>query len=246
MPNSPAFKLALQQNNLPLDEKGEKYPVAMEWFTKSWEARTPLVLEVPDKFLMVDVETLSLHPNAVITQIGLVRCDAIHSTIESLGSIYLNMDAQIQAGRHVSGETIEWIVRKGNKTALEHNYSGNPGNLSSFFAAVQPWDSIMSNGADFDLPMLRGLFIENCIACPWNYKNQFCYRTLLSMVSAPTNQQYMQQYHDAALAQQGENAKHEGLADAIYQGFHAIGAYRLINGLEYADIQLINKEENHD
>lgn len=39
MPNSPAFKLALQQNNLPVDDKDGKYPVALDWFTKGWEAR---------------------------------------------------------------------------------------------------------------------------------------------------------------------------------------------------------------
>lgn len=246
MPNSPTFRSALQQNNLPVDEKDGKYPVAKEWFSKGWEARTPLTLAVPDKFLMVDIETLSLHPNAVITQIGLVRCDAINSTIESLGAVYLNMDAQIKAGRHVSGDTLHWLVNKGNPTAIKHTTYGVPGALATFFQSVKADEYIMSNGADFDLPILRGLFLENHIICPWSYKNQFCYRTLLSMASAPANEAYMSQYHDAALAQQGENAKHDGLADAIYQGFHAIGAYRLINGLEYTDIRVINKEENHD
>lgn len=243
--NSPAFKLALQQNDLPVDDKENKYPVAIEWFTKGWEARKPLLLAVPDKFLMVDVETLSLHPNAVITQIGLVRCDAVNSTIESLGSVHLNIDAQIKDGRHVSGDTIAWNVHQGNKSAIKHTTDGLPGTLTDFFEPVQPDEYIMSNGVDFDLPMLRGLHIDNSIRCRWSYKNQFCYRTLLSMVSAPANKEYMQRYHDAALAYQGENAAHDALADAIYQGFHAIGAYRLINGLEYAEIKVINRESGY-
>lgn len=242
MHNSSAFKLALQQNNLPTDDKEGKYPVALEWFQKGWEARVPLALMVPDKFLMVDVETLSLRPDAVITQIGLVRCDAINSTIESLGAVHLNMDQQISAGRHISGETLAWFIKSGNKSAIENVQTGVPGTLASFFEPIQPDEYIMSNGADFDLPMLRGLLIENHIACRWDHKKQFCYRTLLSMTKAPANQEYMQRYKDAALAFQGENAAHDALADAIYQGFRAIGAYRLVNGLEYAGIKVIVKE----
>ena len=43
----------------------------------------------------------------------------------------------------------------------------------------------------------------------------------------------------------GEVAAPDVLADAIYLGFHAIGAYRLINGLEYAEIKVINRESGY-
>ena len=62
---------------------------------------------------MIDLETLSTNPNAVILTIGGVKFDPYTSVIPSQGMYFkVDVDSQTAMGREVMDETLEWWSRQ--------------------------------------------------------------------------------------------------------------------------------------
>ena len=193
---------------------------------------------IPSDFVMIDIETLSTHPCAVITQIAAVKCDAEKATIKIMGKIQLNIDEQIKAGRKITSSTLAWTFEKGNPETIQHVTDPNWSSIFNFLKLFDPFGVVMCNGAAFDFPILRSLFtdFDPPIITPWHYRKEFCYRTLMQIFPA-------HDYKKMAQTWIKDRKSHDALNDAIFQGIQAIGAYRVANGLAIEKVSIFAEDK---
>jgi hypothetical protein len=77
--------------------------------------------------IMLDIETLSTRPDAVVLTIGAVKFSPWASDVNTDDGLYVrvNVDEQLELGRHVQQDTIDWWGRQAEdvrEEALgEHN-----------------------------------------------------------------------------------------------------------------------------
>ncbi len=175
--------------------------------------------------IMIDLETLSTSPRAAIIAIGAVRFDSsgLHEEFyERINPV----DAETNG--EVSKETMQWWNKDENAVARLEAFGGtstlaaalykftdwveqlDPTNedfvLKDHYNSIYLW----SNGADFDLPVLKFALEQVTAEYPFNFRNHRCFRTLRTMTSPLL-------YSDI------ENKfKHSAIADAKFQGTVAI------------------------
>lgn len=176
-------------------------------------------------FVMLDLETLSRRPNAVVASLGAVayqRGTGIFRTLE----LHFNLDEQIEAGRHIQGETITWWMDQDDE-ARKATFTNNIHSRLSVAAAREVFCNwyaqvknhhmvvpdelyVMAMGNDFDLPILESLFGK----VPYHYRKKMCWRTIYNLYRGEF--EYPEGY-----------VKHDALADARVQA--------------YAHLQLLDK-----
>lgn len=61
--------------------------------------------------IMIDFETLSLKPNAVLLQLAAVAFDA--NTREVVSTLHVHIDPRVQPGRDISADTVIWWMGQG-------------------------------------------------------------------------------------------------------------------------------------
>lgn len=165
--------------------------------------------------LMVDIETLSVRPNAVVVSIGAV---AFNSEGNLLGENYSILDLsqydkmdnfafdtgtiswwmqQTEEARKIFGPTVP-KVHIGYALALL-------GSLYEQFKCEEVW----ANGTDFDLPILKNLADRFNQRLPWSYSKARDYRTL-------------RQLYPEIKPSIPNPVAHNALADARFQAFHLI------------------------
>lgn len=163
---------------------------------------------------MLDLETLSTQPDAVIADIGVVLFDIAAGHIGPTWTAAVNLDSAVRTGGHLEPETIMWwmqqdeaprmrIARGGGlpiETALEE--------LANWLNQNTVEPELWSNGANFDGVILRQAYQRTGIECPWDWRNERCYRTVAKL------------HPEIRLERIGE--KHVALDDAISQAQHLI------------------------
>jgi DNA polymerase III epsilon subunit-like protein len=178
----------------------------------------------PMKNVMIDLETVSLRPTAAIISIGAVVFDVeeerlgpeFYSTIDLNSSLLLGLSREQGA--------LDWWAKEENREArdkLTIDAKPLPDVLSSFnkwlgndTTQIVPW----SNGATFDIVILKNA-LETCgLSVPWKYFNESCYRTLKRL------------YPQVLMPRQ--TLKHHALEDAKYQAKHCM---RILNSLRLAE-----------
>jgi exodeoxyribonuclease VIII len=174
--------------------------------------------------LMIDLETMSTSSNAAIVSVGAVLFDTEDGVLGDTMSLSVSLQSSIDLGLAVDGATVAWWMRQENearkaifgeprltiKTALAvlANYIES----SPMGSDVKVW----GNGAAFDAVVLRNAYDRSGILCPWNFRNERCYRTvkvMFPMVGKPGH---------------ADRVKHVALSDAIDQAEHLIAIYRHI------------------
>lgn len=161
--------------------------------------------------LMIDLEALSLQPNALVLQIGAVIFDKdrIHGQFEC----YLNQMEQKRADYrfHVDQKTEQWwanqndeakkVLEKSRLSDVTPEKAREAFNIfvASHLIADEPF-LVWSNGADFDIPVIKNLFGGQV---PWKYTNQRCYRTEKRLFRHPS------------ISRKGE--LHNAVWDAVHQ-----------------------------
>ena len=70
---------------------------------------------------MLDLETLSTRPNAVILTIGAVKFDPFGGEVNTEKGLYyrINVDEQIAIDRHVMESTVEWWGKQAEEVREE-------------------------------------------------------------------------------------------------------------------------------
>ena len=163
--------------------------------------------------LMIDLETLSTDPRAVVLSLGAVvfNHEDIHNTL------YLELDIREQMEvykRHVSADTLAWWMKQSSAArtvfspqhpVLMHDAISQ---MIDMLSAVE-WGGIhvWSNGGSFDIPIIHTMCTDTGVKLPWQYFNERCYRTLKN--AFPN-----------VKAVPMEGVEHNALNDALYQALH--------------------------
>ena len=137
---------------------------------------------------MIDIETFSTAPNAVVSTIGFVKFNPYSTEIYDKLYIRINVDDQTAIGRDISDSTIEWW---GNQSpeAQEEVFSENDRTSLADFIAVFPGyikssSKIWSQGA-LDFVILENMFKQQGIPTPWAFWNVMDSRTIFNTFGDP-------------------------------------------------------------
>lgn len=124
--------------------------------------------------LMIDIETLSLAPNAYVLQVGYCLADCRTKEYEILPTNVLLSDKG-QENRSKDFNTISWWIHQDQKISHEVFSSKNRINKDELFSLlnnicnIYPNLTVWASPAMFDLPILTSLFDNRK---PWNYKQE--------------------------------------------------------------------------
>ncbi len=152
---------------------------------------------MPARNVVLDLETLSTRPNAVVATLGAVLAEGdCTNTLQ----IAIQMQPQFDDGkRHVEADTVKWWMREeqraGRNRMLDMQNMGavTPYQackvLDSWFGTLltNPNDDVLiwGNGANFDNPILHGLGLDYGYQwVNWKWRNDRCYRTLRRLMPA--------------------------------------------------------------
>jgi hypothetical protein len=171
--------------------------------------------------VMLDLETLSTRPDAVILTMGAIKFDP-HS--EDLGAgIHhrVDVDEQIALGRHVDDTTVDWWGRQAADVREEALSQGNRISLEKFTVELNRFivgaDCIWAQGPVFDIVILENLYRQLGKPVPWNYWQIRDSRTIFGVFGDFRNKNKV----DA----------HNALADCAEQARalqHIYGSYKIV------------------
>lgn len=171
--------------------------------------------------IMLDLETLDTTTSAAILSIGAVKFDP--NTESDLGEkFYLALDVQsnIDAGRTISGDTLNWWMGQDDNARAVFKDSQRvflPEALEAFASFFDHPDyQVWGNGSDFDNAIMIHAFQQQGWKAPWKFWNNRCYRTLKGMPGVPKMPAF--------------EGKHNALTDACAQALHLQGFYSTLTG----------------
>lgn len=158
--------------------------------------------------IMLDLETLSTRPEAVILTIGAVKFNPFVQD-EFGETLYIkpNVDEQIEVGRHVDEGTIEWWGKQPED--IREDAMGEDGRISiedtlkrlnKFLVGA---DNIWAQGPIFDIGILENLYRARTQPPPWQHWRIRDSRTLFGVHGDPRKQ--------------GRDGFHNAVADCVYQ-----------------------------
>lgn len=138
---------------------------------------------------MLDIETLSTRPDAVILTFGAVKFDPY--TKDFGDGIYhrIHVDEQIDLGRHVDDNTVNWWATQADD--IREEALGEEGRISldQFTRELNKFivgtNCIWAQGPVFDIVILENLYRQLGKPAPWNYWQIRDSRTLLSTYGDP-------------------------------------------------------------
>lgn len=173
-------------------------------------------LHLHDPHVMVDLETLSTAPDAAILSIG--ACVFTPGTGAIGEKLIVNIDVQscIDRGMRVDAGALYWWFEQSDNARL--GILGNRVHLDCALALLTTFVqraaksrmsapiAVWSDGAAFDLPILRHAFAVSKVPCPWSYKQEMCMRTIRAGWGA-----------DITPPMEDTSAAHNALYDAVTQ-----------------------------
>jgi len=161
--------------------------------------------------VMIDGESLGLAAGSVVADLAMVVFTA-DGQIVNKHDWFIDIQSSLNAGLTISGDTLVWWMGQPDD-ARKHVFRLGGGMVPQILPMVMTEVSmalqalgdfcIWSNGAGFDLPMVRAMYYAVKMPVPWYHRNEMCYRTVLNM------------YGDPGLLRSG--IKHTGIADAMFQ-----------------------------
>jgi hypothetical protein len=173
--------------------------------------------------VMLDLETLSTSPNAVILSLGAVVFDP-HSLSPPKDWILLKFDVDDQTarGRHVQPDTLEWWGRQ-NPEAIEAAMSTEDRTsvldcLDQLTRFVLHADEIWCQGPVFDIVILEDIYRQYQQHVPWPYWKIRDSRTLFKSLNFDSRSE---------LRLSGAN-HHNALDDAVIQALALQQCFHLL------------------
>ncbi|WP_367154690.1 3'-5' exonuclease [Methylomonas sp. HYX-M1] len=180
--------------------------------------------------LMIDLETLSLKPNATILTMGAVMFNPISGETGA----ELHIACCFGQGRDVDIGVVDWWAepkQAAAKTELVAFLKQNPHRLdfaleklTRFIKRHRP-AQIWGNSPSFDLAILTDAYRQHDMTVPWPFWIERDTRTLVNVCRQLTGVDPKKQI-------EFDGTAHSALADAIYQARYVSKAFRLITGLE--------------
>ena len=140
--------------------------------------------------VMLDLETLSVRPDAVILTFGACKFSP-YKQHDIVDGIYfrVNVDEQIALNRHVDDNTVAWWGQQADDVREEALGEGNRDSLDEFTRSLNRFivgcDNIWAQGPVFDIVILENLYRQLNLPCPWQFWQIRDSRTLLSTHGDP-------------------------------------------------------------
>lgn len=160
-------------------------------------------LSLPKIHLMLDFESLSLQPNAVVLSAGI--CEIWPECEGARRTAYWEFNVSFQAIRHIDPETVAWWMGQETKPPM----TGTDGfwRIFGFLRELEVTHEIIlwANGTDFDISVLKDIAYENHQILPFKYSNVRDFRTMRKCFPLPKDKE------------PPTIAKHNALEDALWQ-----------------------------
>lgn len=157
----------------------------------------------PPIHLMLDFETLSLQPNAMVLSAGI--CEIWPEEEGNRKHAYWEFALTPQTARHIDPETVAWWMEQEIKPPM----NGTDGfwRIFEWLRAVEVSREIIlwANGTDFDITVLKDIAYENHQILPFKYSNVRDFRTMRKCFPLPKDKE------PATIT------KHNALEDALWQ-----------------------------
>tara|TARA_R110001632_G_scaffold68465_7_gene160462 strand:+ start:278 stop:808 length:531 start_codon:yes stop_codon:yes gene_type:complete len=167
--------------------------------------------------VMIDLETLSVRPNATILSIGAV---AFNIDDGILDTFYVNIDASSckNVGLHVSQDTVKWWSQQSKEA--QKALAVDPQPVGEALTQFKDWYgtdrsvTVWGNGSAFDISILESAYWATDIEIPWTPWVVQCYRTILNTLNIKPWDVKM------------EGTAHNALDDAKHQANQLIKIFR--------------------
>ena len=157
---------------------------------------------------MIDLETLSTNPNAVVLTIGGVKFDP-KSQMKPYDEMYfrVDVDSQTKMGRDVMQETLDWWAQQPKEISEEALSDSDRIDVNKMLDAINKFsvgvDVFWCQGPLFDYAILQNLYKQLGHPVPWQYWQIRDSRTLFSLLPKDPNEK--------------REAAHNALADCYFQ-----------------------------
>ena len=134
--------------------------------------------------LMVDCETLDIGERPVLLSIGAVVFD--DNQIQDYFEYFIDKETAIREGFTVSQSTLDWWDQQ-DPDARAYAFNGEGDIKEALKALVKFYElnecsEIWSKGALADIRWINNALDHFGIEHPWEFYNEFCFRTLLKSV----------------------------------------------------------------
>lgn len=141
--------------------------------------------------VMLDIETLGTKPNTTILTIGAVKFDP-YSSAEPGNGLYikLDVDSQIESGRTVDQDTLDWWGKQ-DPTVMNEALGECDSRISvdEFHIQLNQYlvgvTDIWCQGPVFDIGILEDLYRQHKWSIPWNFWQIRDSRTLFGVHGDP-------------------------------------------------------------
>jgi exodeoxyribonuclease VIII len=159
--------------------------------------------------VMLDLETLSTRPNAVILSMGAVKFDpfSLRIDVDEGINVRVDVDEQTALGRHVQQETIDWWATQPQEVQEEAFAEHQRISLTELVKLLNKFlvgaDNIWCQGPVFDIAILEDLYRQLGIPTPWQYWQIRDSRTLFGVHGDPRDR--------------NRHGAHNALLDCCYQ-----------------------------
>jgi exodeoxyribonuclease VIII len=163
---------------------------------------------------MLDIETLGHKPNAYIVAIGAVNFKLKDGIV---GEFYRAIKLVPDDRFSIDPQTVGWWLNQSEnaRKALFKDAVHIHEALKDLSEFVKNTEGVWGNGATFDNVIIREAYTKVNIKCPWHFKKDKCYRTVINL------------YPKTPLIREGEH--HNALDDAKTQANHMLKLHELYN-----------------
>lgn len=164
--------------------------------------------------VMIDLETLSTEPQAIILSIGATSFSIDHEGVDKF-YVVCPKEEQHRDGRKISASTSNWWNAQGSEAqevlrlseACSDSMRDCLDGLSAFLGSfAKPY--VWGLGAIMDIATLEDAYRQYNMPIPWTYKQPMCFRTLREMFGAEVP------------APDFLGTRHNAMDDATYQAMH--------------------------
>lgn len=169
---------------------------------------------------MIDLETLSTNPNAVILTVGGVKFDPL-TQMKPYEEMYFRVDVntQTELGRDVMQDTVDWWSKQPKEISDEAFSDDNRIGLQDMVKKINKFsvgvDVFWCQGPLFDYAILQDIYKQLGHPVPWQYWQIRDSRTLFSLVPRDVNEK--------------RQGLHNALEDSIFQAKKVQKIYRQLN-----------------
>ena len=142
---------------------------------------------------MIDLETLSTNPNAVILTVGGVKFDPT-TQMKPYSEMYfrVDVDSQTNMGRDVMQDTVNWWSKQPKQISDEAFSDDNRISLDEMVKSINKFsvgvDVFWCQGPLFDYAILQDIYKQMGHPAPWQYWQIRDSRTLFSLVPRDLNE----------------------------------------------------------